>query len=114
TWRDGEPHQGTAQLVCRSYEHGIAACQPATSVLLRPGLRAGTCPASPGSGWHGMGASAGPYDSLALAEDRRRSATQCPSHLGQFFQCLPLERSFQYCLGRTTLLSYRSAKKFTA
>src|SRR5262249_47421600 len=84
TRRDGKPHQGTTQLVCRSHERGIATRQPAASVLLLAGLRVDPCAASPGAGGHGMGAGSGPYHSLALAENRSRGTTQRPSNLGEF------------------------------
>jgi hypothetical protein len=80
-------------------------------VLLLAGLRVDPCAASPGVNRHGMGAGSGTHDSLALAENRRRGATQCSSHRGEFLQCVSLEKSFRYCLGCITLLRQRPAKK---
>jgi macrolide transport system ATP-binding/permease protein len=57
---------------------------------------------------------AGTHHSLALAEDRSRGATQCPSHLGEFFPRLSLEKYFRCRLGRITLLRQPSAHTFTA
>ena len=88
--------------------------KPAAVVLLLAGLCTGARATASGAGGYGMGSSAGANHSPTFAEDRRRGATQCPSHLGEFLQCLSLEKYFRCCLGRITLLRQRPAKKSTA
>src|SRR5215472_13242572 len=101
-------HSTSISLYTSSYGHRTR------SVLLLAGLGLDPCAASPGAGRHGRGASSGTHHSLAPAKDRRRGATQCPSHLGEFLPCVSLEKYFRCSLDRITRLRQRPAKKFTA
>src|SRR5207237_10026149 len=71
------------------------------------------CAPAPGADRHQMRARPVTDYSPALAEDRRRSATQCPSHLGELLECLSLERNVCHCLHRLTLLTTCIATKST-
>ena len=68
-WRDGEPDQGTALVVCRSCQYRDHGSQSNAGVRFRAGVCAGERVAGDRFARHGDGAGAGDDDSVAAVED---------------------------------------------
>src|ERR1017187_1642393 len=107
--RDGESHQGTVESVQRPAEHRDDACQPASSLLLIPGLRTARRAAAHRTGRNPVGAGPGGNDSIAAAENRRPGARDRAQNPGLLQQRLPVETSVRRRLVGTALLNHSCA-----
>src|ERR1017187_6430750 len=104
--RDGESHQGTVESVQRPAEHRDDACQPASSLLLIPGLRTARRAAAHRTGRNPVGSGPGGNDSIAAAENRRPGARDRAQNPGLLQQRLPVETPVRRRLVGTALLNH--------
>src|ERR1700680_276637 len=89
--RDGKPHQGAAEFVCRSHEHGGSTLQSAATLSLVHGLPTAACPTAIRTAGYRVGRSPSAHHPAATAED-------CCSGTDYSSTCLdPLQ--FQLSLG---------------
>src|SRR5580692_8286998 len=105
TWRYGESHQGTVQLVCRPGERGNDACESDAVVSIGDGLYLDQRSAPVGSKSDGVGAGAGFHHSHQVAEDRRANSGDSAQSLGVDGIELSLARSLSAGVEEPALLA---------